>query len=75
MLKMINSLELGENTDTFRNLAKQFYVQNVQKEENMISSTNSNNVNNRSTTNHQIRNSTSQRLSSQPALRQSQAVK
>ena len=29
LLKMINSLELGENTDTFRNLAKQFYVQNV----------------------------------------------
>ena len=26
VLKMINSLEFGENSDTFRNLAKQFYV-------------------------------------------------
>ena len=26
---MINQLELGENSDTFRHLAKQFYLQNV----------------------------------------------
>ena len=29
ILKMINQLELGENSDTFRHLAKQFYLQNV----------------------------------------------
>ena len=29
VLKMINQLDLGENSDTFRSLAKQFYVQNV----------------------------------------------
>lgn len=27
---MINQLELGENSDTFRHLAKQFYMQNIQ---------------------------------------------
>ena len=30
ILKMINQLELGENSDTFRHLAKQFYMQNIQ---------------------------------------------
>ena len=29
VLKMINSLEFCENSDTFRNLAKQFYAQNI----------------------------------------------
>lgn len=28
---MINKLEMGENSETFRNLAKQFYLQNVQQ--------------------------------------------
>ena len=32
VLKMINQLETGENSDNFKNIARQFYVQNTKNE-------------------------------------------
>lgn len=34
LLQMISQIEFGDNSDTFRALAKQFYIQNIQKDNN-----------------------------------------